>query len=293
MRLFLSFFIVLVCSISFSQDDVNESGTKKTNMFRHHQLEISPASIWFNKWLSYGHRLKYSLHLKGRMQISLESNGTLFRVLDDRASELPSEKVIPLLNQSAAIFTKNIYGVGKTINRKKQKRFVSSIRLGYHFFQHATGYYNYDYWAYDSTELHGYQSVRSFQSHSLSVGYGLEVQKYLRKDGAMKQVASHALSVDYLGAVHYQLTGYSVNDEKQYNPQQIKNPFAVRKSGARFTYKYTRFLNNYFGIHLGVEALYVPFLKDYSANKQYFVPRGGELVFPLFTNLHLGVSFVF
>ncbi len=288
MRLFVTLLILLVCFTVNSQDTLVKE--RKT---RRHQLELSPASIWLNKGFFYGHRIKYQLQLKSNTRIELESNGTLFRELDSRASQLKEDKVFPLLNQSLGICVMDLYGKGKMINRNKQKRFVSSVRLGYHFFQHSAPRWNYDYWAFDSTEQSGLSSIRSFQSHSISVGVGFRSDKYKRKDGQMKQVAAHKWSLDYLGSVYYQLSSYSINDANQYNIQSIPNTHGLRKSGTRFKYGYSRYMNSYFGIHFGVEAVFVPFLKDYKANSDYFVPRGGERILPLFTNTHIGVLFVF
>lgn len=292
MRILLLIISSLILSSSFSQETSENRPIKKVKRQNHH-LEISPASVWLNKGFFYGHRLKYKVRLKRSMSIELESNGTIFRALDDRALELKEDEVFPLLNQSAAVFSMDVYGKGKTINRNKQKRFISTLRLGYHFFQHATPYWNYDYWAYDSTQQLGFSSIRSFQSHSISAGLGFRADKYKRLDGGMRQVASHKWSLDYLGSVYYQLSSYSLNDAQQYNIRNIPNPHDVRKSGARFNYNYTRYLKSYFGIHFGVEVVYVPFLKDYKADPEYFVPRGGERIFPLFTNAYAGVSFVF
>ena len=293
MRILILFALSFVSFVSFSQDVDVEPVLKKTNSISRHQLMISPASVWLNRGFFYGHALKYQFQLKSNMRISLESDGTLFKKLDNRARQAPEPKILPLFNQSAAVYSLDVFGKGKTIHRNKQKRFISSIRLGYHFFQHATDYYNYDFWAYDSTTAEGFESIRSFQSHSLTAGLGFQAQKYKRKNGKMSQVSNHALSLDYLGAIHFQLTAYSINDDENYNIRNIENPYAVRKSGARFTYQYTRYLNSHFGIYFGLESLFIIYLEDYVFRSDYYVPRGGELIYPLYTNVKLGVSFVF
>lgn len=293
MRILFFFIGLIICFSGLSQEFEKSQSIKKERKNRHSQLEISPASIWLNKGFFYGHRINYQLHFKGNMHIELESNGTLFFGLDDRAKELKDDKVFPLLNQTIGVYTLDLLGKGKKINRNKQKRFVSSLRLGYHYFQHATPYWNYDYWAFDSTLQTGFNSIRSFQSHSISVGIGFRADKYKRIDGSMKQVASHRWSLDYLGNVYYQLSSYSINDSYQYNIQNIPNSHEIQKNGARFNYRYSRSLNSYFGIHFGAEAVLVPFLKDYSPNYDYSVPRGGERIFPLFVNTRIGVSFAF
>ena len=259
-----------------------------------HMFELSPASIWLNSGMYVGHRLKYRFHIKRNMGIELESNGTLFRSLDDHANMLKEDKVFPLLNQSTAIYDLSLFGKGKIITRDKQKRFIGNLRLGYHFFQHSTPLWNSAYWAYDSTIQEGYSSIRSFQSHSISAGLSFQVQKYKRLDGKISQVAAHKWSMDYLGCVHYPLSSYSTNDAAEYNIRNIPNPYALRKSGARIGYNYTRFLNAYFGLHFGAEAVIVPFITDYQPlTTPFFVPRGGERIVPLFTNIHAGVVFAF
>lgn len=265
--------------------------TKKS--FRH-ELQLSPASVWFNNGFFIGHRVNYQVRLKRSMSIELESNGTIFRAWDRRAKILKDDKLFPLLNQSLACFKIGIYGMGKTINRNKQKRFISSLRLGYHFFQHATPYQNWGYWAHSSTDQYGISVIRSFQSHSISAGLGFLTVKNKRLDGSMRKVASHKWSLDYLGSVHYQLSSYSINDTKQFNIHNISNPHELCRSGARFTYNYTRYLKSNFGVHFGMETVYVPFLKGYEpTDLLLFVLRGGERLIPLFTNAHVGVSFVF
>lgn len=294
MRVILLFISSIICSVGFSQESEEEGQSiKKERKNWHSQLELSPVSVWVNKGLFYGHHINYQLHFKGNMHVELESNGTLFRGLDDRAKELKNDKVFPLLNQTVGVYSIDLYGKGKTINRNKQKRFVSSLRMGYHFFQHSTPYENNDYWAYDSTLQTGLNSFRSFQSHSITVGVGFRADKYKRNDGEMRKVASHKWSLDYLGSVYYKLSSYSINDADQYNIQNIENTHALRKSGARFNYRYTRYLNSNIGIHFGTEAVFVPFFKDYTYNSSYFVPRGAERIIPLFVNTRIGVSFVF
>ncbi|MCJ8289477.1 MAG: hypothetical protein HRT58_07405 [Crocinitomicaceae bacterium] len=289
--------LVLICFmfsfVSQAQGDTLPKRSGSASRIAYHELQIDPASIWLNKGFFYGHRINYQLHFKGKMHIELESNGTLFRGLDNRARRLKDDKVFPLLNQTIGVYTMDLLGKGKKINRNKQKRFVSSLRLGYHYFQHATPYFNYDYWAFDSTLQTGINSIRSFQSHSISVGIGFRSDKSKRIDGRMKKVASHKWSLDYLGNVYYQLSSYSINDSDQYNIQNIPNSHEIQKNGARFNYRYSRSLNSYFGIHFGAEAVLVPFLKDYSPNSDYFVPRGSERIFPLFVNTRIGVSFAF
>lgn len=293
MRLLFLFVLSILSSASFSQDVDNETVQKKRNSISRHQLIISPASVWLNKGFFYGHALKYQFQLKSNMRISLETDGTLFRKLDDRTREEPKTKILPLLNQSAAVYSMDVFGKGKTINRNKEKRYISSIRFGYHFFEHATEYFNYDYWSYDSTAVGGFESIRSFQSHSVTAGLGFQSQKYKRKNGQMSQVSNHTLSLDYLGMVHFQLTAYSINDAENYNIRNISNPYELRKSGARFTYQYTRYLNPHVGIHFGIESVFVPYLKDYIFRSEYYAPRGAERILPLYTNAKLGVSFAF
>lgn len=294
MRILLFIIGPLIFSTSFSQESDTDEQVRKNIKNRKHQFEISPASVWFNKGFFVGHRLKYQFQIKPSMRIELESNGTIFRGLDRHARVLKEDKVFPLLNQSTALYSMNLIGKGKTINRNKQKRFISTFRLGYHFFQHSTPHWNRHYWAYDSTEQVGISSIRSFQSHSISAGLGFQAQKYKRIDGRMTQVSAHKWSLDYLGSVFYQLSSYSTNDANQYNIQNTPNTYGLRKSGARFKYNYTRYLNSYFGIHFGMEALYVPFLENYQALEGgYYVPRGGERLIPVFANMHVGVSFVF
>ncbi|MDG1332671.1 MAG: hypothetical protein P8P74_10095 [Crocinitomicaceae bacterium] len=292
MRFLLILIGTLIFTTGFSQEAETNAGAIKRRKAPKHQFELSPASVWLNKAFFVGHRLKYQWQFKRGMRVELETNGTIFRSLDHRAKSLKEDEVFPLLNQSTAIYKMNLIGKGKTINRNKQKRFVSSLRLGYHFFQHSTPYANWDYWAYDSTVQEGISSIRSFQSHSISAGLGFRADKYKRLDGRITHVASHKWSLDYLGCVYYQLSSYSINDNNQYNIRNIPNPYDLRKSGARLKYNYTRYLKSYFGIHFGMEAVYVPFLNDYEPLTGYlFVPRGGERIIPLFTNVHLGVTF--
>jgi hypothetical protein len=293
MRYFLFVLVLLMSFSSFSQEGMLHKPSPIKNKRSRHQLELSPASVWYNKGFFIGHRVRYQGRLRRSISLELESNGTVFRSLDRRAQRLKEDEVFPLLNQSRGAFSMDVFGKGKLINRNKQKRFIYSIRLGYHFFQHSTPYENNDYWAYDSTQQLGMSSIRSFQSHSISAGLGFRSAKYKRLDGRMTQVSSHAWTLDYLGSVYYQLTSYSINDDKNYNIQNIPNPHELRKSGARLNYTYTRYLKSYFGIHFGMEAVIVPFLKDYAPNDAYFVPRGGERILPIFTNVNVGVSFAF
>jgi hypothetical protein len=292
MRNFLPIIIFMISFTSFSQVTDTIIAGQSIRKVERHQIELSPASVWLNRGFFYGHRLKYQVRLKRSMRLELESNGTIFRALDDRASQLDDE-VVPLLNQSVGLFSMDLYGRGKTVNRNKNKRYVASLRLGYHFFQHATRFSNADFWAFDSTAQTGLNSIRGFQSHSISAGVGFRTEKFKREDGKMRQVSSHKWSLDYLGSVHYQLSAYSINDDNDYNVRNIPNTYGLRKSGARFLYDYTRYLNTYFGIHFGAEAVFVPLLNDYEYNPAYFVPRGGRLVRPLFTNVRVGVSFKF
>ena len=293
MRYFLVFFSFSIFFCAFSQEGLLHKPSPDIQKTDRHTIELSPVSLWANKGYSLGHRFSYQLRLQRSMIIELESNGTVFRALDANARNLKEDKVFPLLNQSRAVFSKSIFGKGKVIDRNKRKRFSTSFRLGYHFFQHATPYENNDYWAYDSTQQLGMSSIRSFQSHSISVGLGFRSEKYKRLDGRMSQVSSHVWTLDYLGNIYYQLTSYSINDYKNYNIQNISNPHTLRKSGARLDYTYTRYLKKYFGIHFGMETVIVPFLKDYSPNYTYFVPRGGEALRSIFVNANVGVSFVF
>jgi hypothetical protein len=294
MRRFFIFLSLVSCFSATAQDTSLHQPRPSVKTNNRHIFEISPASLWLNPNIFVGHRLKYRLQFKRSMGIELESNGTLFRGLDYHAKMLKEAKVFPLLNQSTAIYDMNIFGKGKTITRDKQKRFIGNLRLGYHFFQHSTPYWNREYWAYDSTLQEGYSSIRSFQSHSISAGLGFQVQKYKRLDGKIRQVAAHKWTLDYLGCVHYQLSSYSTNDADQYNIRNIPNAYTLRKSGARFSYNYTRFLNTYFGLHFGVETVYIPFITDYKPlTSPFFVPRGGERLVPFFTNIHVGVVFAF
>ncbi len=294
MHHFLAFLSFVSCFSAMSQDASLHKPSPVAKIMNRHMFELSPASIWLNSGMYVGHRLKYRFQVKRNMGIELESNGTLFRSLDDHAKMLKEDKVFPLLNQSTAIYDMNIFGKGKTITRDKQKRFIGAIRLGYHFFQHSTPLWNSAYWAYDSTIQEGYSSIRSFQSHSISAGLSFQVQKYKRLDGKIRQVAAHKWTVDYLGSLHYQLSAYSNNDAAAYNIRNIPNPYTLRKSGARFSYNYTRFLNAYFGLHFGAEAVIVPFITDYQPlTTPFFVPRGGERIVPFFTNIHGGVVFAF
>jgi len=292
MRIILLVAIVLSSTSSFSQETpLNEESSivKSTNQ---HHFELSPASIWFNKGFFIGHRFRYNFSINRNMNIDLATDGTVFRILDRRSKKLQEAKVFPRLNQTTAAFSKNLYGVGKVINRNKQKRFALSVRFGYHFFQHATPYDEREYWAYDSTAQMGISSIRSFQSHSALLGFGFETQKIKRFDGHMRQVSSHQWSLDYLGCFYYQLTSYSLNDQKDYDIKNIENQYGLDRNGMRLHYNYVRYLNKNFGIHAGVEALYVPFLKNYQPLPEgYYVPRGGEGIAPFFTNVKIGVTY--
>ena len=292
MRYFVCVLSLLMSFSVLSQEGLLYKPSPFAKKRNKHQFELSPVSVWINKGFFVGHRIKYQGRLKRSISLELESNGTLFRGLDRRAKQLKEDEVFPLLNQSCGGFTMDVFGKGKLINRNKQKRFISSLRLGYHFFQHATPYENSDYWAYDSTQQLGMSSIRSFQSHSISAGLGFRATKYKRLDGRMAQVSSHTWALDYLGSLYYQLTSYSINQENNYSIQNIPNPHALRKSGTRLKYTFTRYLKSYFGIHFGMEAVIVPFLRDYSPNDAYFVPRGGERLWSIFTNVNVGVSFV-
>ncbi|MFK7786653.1 MAG: hypothetical protein AB8B56_16160 [Crocinitomicaceae bacterium] len=294
MRHILLFLISVMCFPSFGQEDVLIKPRPTVKKMNRHQIELSPASLWVSNSFFLGHRLNYRFRLK-RSTLELETNGTMFRSLDVHANLLKEDKVFPLLNQSRFTFSKSIIGKGKVINRNKQKRFITSFRAGYHFFQHSTDHQDWDYWAYDSTAQFGVSSIRSFQSHSISAGLSFRTEKYKRLDGRMKRVASHDWSLDYLGCVYYQLSSYSTNAQNDYNIQNISNPYEVRKSGAHFKYRYTRDLNSNLGIHFGTEALYVPFIDDYTYDTSIalFVPRGGRILIPFFVNVNVGVSFYF
>jgi hypothetical protein len=285
MRILIFGCFLLLTFLSQAQD----LPEKKAPRMKRHVIGLSPASIWSNKGFFIGHGFDYRLKVSRSTSLILETDGTLFRELDQRSKLPSSEKVLPLLNQSGFSLSRFVYGHGKSNGRQKQTRWRGSIRLGYHFFQHSTRSYD-DYWTIDSTLAIGRTNLAAFRSHSISGGLEFSTEKRLRREGTLKRVSEHYWLADYIGSVHYQVLAHDLNESNTTNLRVIDNAFDLKKSGVRFKYRYIRWFNPSFGIHAGFEAVLVPFI-DYSPNYEYFVPRGGEVIHPYFFNLKVGVSF--
>ena len=62
------------------QDTVERTGKFKCKILQH-ELEIDPISVWYNKGISLGHRVKHTYLFSAYEKISLDVNGTVLSQL--------------------------------------------------------------------------------------------------------------------------------------------------------------------------------------------------------------------
>lgn len=292
MRVILLTIAFLYSMSSFSQNDTLSRTSNYYFKAVQHSVEFDPLSVWFNKGFSLGHRLKYSYFPNDRHRFSLETNGTWFYELDFQAESAEWRGVFPRLNR-----TQLIYELRRPLRVCKPKRFfvtAQTVRFGYQYFQHATGARNSDYWIIDSSVWNGigYRTIAGFQSHSALLGFEVDVESVnfsKRRHGR----SSHQISVDYLFSPVYQLHLYNSANPINPNPRIEQNFLPVNRSGGQFSYQYKRRFSRTFNFHFDVEAIWVPFLKNYQPNDAYFVPRGGEKIIPFFLNARTGFCWNF
>ena len=105
-------------------------------MSDHHELEVNPVSIWFSRWFSIGHRVKYAYLFGDGSRISVETNGTVFNELDLNAEGGKLDGVFPKLNQSQIYFeTPRI--IHRTKNSPGYKRPMAGLKM-FRIFRHCS-----------------------------------------------------------------------------------------------------------------------------------------------------------
>jgi hypothetical protein len=286
--LLLTFFL-FAGGVFSQQDSVKRTPNRYDRIIRH-ELQVDPLSVWFNKGLSYGHRLKYTYVPNYRNQFSVETNGTWFNGLDFHASSEKWEGVFPRLNR-----TQLVYEITRSLRVCKIKGMTMSsrsLRVGYHYFQHAAGSIHSDYWILDSTVFEGQRTIAGFRSHSALVGLAVDFRSFIRTKKKTCHF-THRFSMDYLFSPMYQLHLYNSGEVNQPNARIVGNFLPINRSGAQFAYQLKHQLQRNFGLHVDVEALWAPFLKNYQPNIDYFVWRGSENIIPLFLNARAGIYWKF
>ena len=262
-----------------------------------HELEVDPISIWYNKGFSLGHRVKYTYILSHYKRFSLDVNGTALKVLDARLEFGERRRVLPHLNQSQLYFERSLPRGTMELGKKFLGLKTIGFRVGYHYFQHASGANYHEYWSIDSLPQTGLRTIAGFKSHSVFVGISTEVIKRTvsgKKEGfARLGKKSHRVSFDYLFCPFYQLKFYDSEAESNFNQETVKSTLPVNRSGAQFQYRFSHVNSKRFGIHADFEALWVPFLRNYKPNYDFFVPRGNERIIPLFLNARVGMYWMF
>lgn len=228
----------------------------------------------------------------GKNILSIATEGTLFKKLDHRKSSgysLSSSfvKNIPFLNKTEASYKRVL--INKVKNDKKELQL--NILAGYHYFQHGSrASMNYDYWSVDSIENGGVKIISGFKTHSAIIGVDFSVVKHT-KTSEDKIIAKHknTISLNYLLGIDIQLTGvndYSTHVEKT----EIKNTYTFNQNGFKIYYEFERYFAQHMSLYFNFEVLYAPFI-DYKPNPKIFVPRGGEIILPLFPSIKLGFKF--
>lgn len=276
---------------TYSQEDSLHLSTWKS-LSNHHELEVDPVSIWFSRWFSIGHRVKYAYIFGGGSRISVETNGTVLNALDLNSQGGKWKGVFPKLNQSQIYFEHSSI-IGRT-KPADEKHVISSIifRGGYHYFQHSMGTQNQDYWSIDSSAQTGLRTIAGFKSHAALIGISYDINEYDFQKYKLRTF-NHRFSLDYLFSPYYQLKLYDSESQTDFNAETILSPLPVNRSGAQLSYRFMLEFKERFGIHADFEAIWVPFLKKYQPSSDYFVPRGGESIMPLFVNTRVGVYWRF
>ena len=280
------------------QDTVERTGKFKCKILQH-ELEIDPISVWYNKGISLGHRVKHTYLFSAYEKISLDVNGTVLSQLDTRLVPKENVGVFPRLNQSQVYFER-MYPFFRTKDKERKSGLSSfGYRLGYHYFQHASDWRENEYWAVDSLEQTGLRTIAGFYSHSLLGGIAYNHRKIIIRRKSKKTKRSgvgernHRVSLDYIFSPYYQLKLYDVEGELNTNEEKVKSFLPLNRSGVQFQYRFAYLSSRRFGMHADFEALLAPFLENYQPNYDFFVPRGGERIVPLFLNVRVGFYWLF
>lgn len=292
MRITLLLLFFLLTGTIFSQEDSVKRIPHRYDRIIRHELQVDPLSVWFNKGFSLGHRLKYAYVPNYNHEFSIETNGTWFNELDHHVPNTKWDGVFPRLNR-----TQLIYELSRPLRVCKPKRFyvtTRTFRLGYQYFQHATGANNSDYWIIDSSVWNGigYRTIGGFRSHSVLLGVAVDVES-VKFSKRKRRRSFHQFSADYLFSPVYQLHLYNSANELNPNPRIEQSFLPVNRSGGQFSYQYKQKFSHTFSFHVDVEAIWIPFLKNYQPNDAYFVPRGGEKIIPLLINARVGLCWNF
>ena len=292
MRLKITTALILMTFFCSSQTDTVENVGRFHCKINWHELEMDPLSIWYGKHFSLAQRIKYTFLIDDKNRVSLESNAVLFNDLDANALGGRWQGVYPKLNKTQLSYDWGVRYFHRE-NRKGKKRFTKMfLRGGYHYFQHSTGRNNFEYWAVDSSDQTGLRSIGGFRSHSGLIGVSFEKQFYRFKNKKVRSF-NHRLSLDYLFSPRYDLKLYDSEVIVNQNSQWEKSTLPYIQSGGQLSYRFLYNFNRTFGIHADAEVLWVPFLDGYQPNSNYFVPRGGEKISPLFVNIRFGFYWAF
>lgn len=291
MRLNITIAFVLFSFCNLAQSDSTERTVRIRCKILYHELELDPVSVWCGKQFSFAQRLKYTYLLDDKNRISAEFNGVLFNALDANAEGGDWQGVFPKLNKTQLSYDWG-WRYFRTRYRTRQLLRRIILRGGYHYFQHSTGRDNFEYWSIDSLQQTGLVTIAGFRSHSVLVGIGFGGRSHRVKDKKVRSL-NHRFSIDYLFSPFYELKLYDSESTINPNSRWEKSELSFIRSGAQVGYHFLYEFNTTFGIHADLEALWVPFISNYQPNDNWFQPRGGERIYPLFINARTGFYWKF
>jgi hypothetical protein len=274
MKVFSLIFILIAFNVSAQSD----------SFLKRHSLTVSPLSVTLHKKIFFGHSLKYRFNISDKMFAEVSTDGTIFRKLDPMKNSWYSSKFTPNLNQSYLIFGRTAT-LGTTDKSKKNK--IGGFG-GIHYLQHPSE--NNGYWIIDSTEIGGHRTITGFKTYSLIAGIHYQKTNFERRDDKLILKNQHNLDISYIFGVDLSFSGI-IDNYPQYDEVEIPNEFSFKRSGGKIAYSFQRRLSKSFNIFFGVEYLWSPFI-EYSPNKDIFVPRGSEKIFPSFLNVKIGLTFL-
>lgn len=261
--------LLVVSSLSFGQ---------KVN----HKVGISPFGTTFNKGFFFTQGISYELSVKNNI-ISASTQGSFFNQLDARKRHIKQNEHIPFFNESALSYGRNLIHITNRTHKGSLK-----INAGYHFLQHGTEPI-WDYWFVDSIANDGVRIISGFQQHSASFGMNWTNTKFSAPvDNQRKTISSHSVGLNYLLGIDVSLKAF---DDFGTHTQAVKPSvqFPLKRHGVKLSYQFERYFGKHISAYAQVEILYAPFI-NYQPNKDLFVPRGGEAIYPFFQSIKIGVN---
>lgn len=260
--------------------------TKEKPSFRRHFIEISPLAVTMKKGVSYNHHLEYRFLMTRNLYLNAATTLTLFKQMDysRRNHEFG---IMPLFNESSVSA-----GYWHSFNElTEENRKINSIGadMGYHYMQYSPNPNSRDYDITDSLE-NGFRRLGGYKIHSLEAGVSFQHVIYNNEQIRPSIKFRHFLSISYLFGIHFQQPTYIlISPASAMKSENLEGNSWKSRNGFRVEYTFEHSVGKRTGLLYGFNFTCAPW-PDYKPNYNYFVPRGGELIYPTALTFRAGIT---